>query len=131
MIRRPPRSTLFPYTTLFRSVAKLRRKASGPEQHRARHGLLQVRVAGNHGTPLARGELIERGGDREYAGGERIQRLEQIQPQRREHLVVARAPEVNAPARRSDALGEAPLERRLAVLVGELDAPLPARVALG
>src|SRR3712207_7261459 len=24
MIRRPPRSTLFPYTTLFRSVAKLR-----------------------------------------------------------------------------------------------------------
>src|SRR2546427_6814011 len=25
MIRRPPRSTLFPYTTLFRSVGKLRR----------------------------------------------------------------------------------------------------------
>src|SRR5256885_8000824 len=27
MIRRPPRSTLFPYTTLFRSVAPLRREA--------------------------------------------------------------------------------------------------------
>src|SRR5256885_9612092 len=27
MIRRPPRSTLFPYTTLFRSVANLRRRA--------------------------------------------------------------------------------------------------------
>src|SRR3712207_7156413 len=27
MIRRPPRSTLFPYTTLFRSVAELERRA--------------------------------------------------------------------------------------------------------
>src|SRR5258707_10755732 len=33
MIRRPPRSTLFPYTTLFRSVAGLRRTGSGPEGH--------------------------------------------------------------------------------------------------
>src|SRR3989454_7678627 len=31
MIRRPPRSTLFPYTTLFRSHAE-------PEQHAQRHG---------------------------------------------------------------------------------------------
>src|ERR1035438_4787376 len=33
MIRRPPRSTLFPYTTLFRSekVLELRRKVLGPE----------------------------------------------------------------------------------------------------
>src|SRR3712207_7225703 len=30
MIRRPPRSTLFPYTTLFRSVAGLDAKISGP-----------------------------------------------------------------------------------------------------
>src|SRR5947207_7798145 len=29
MIRRPPRSTLFPYTTLFRSVLSARRPASG------------------------------------------------------------------------------------------------------
>src|SRR2546427_1736914 len=28
MIRRPPRSTLFPYTTLFRSLERLRRPAS-------------------------------------------------------------------------------------------------------
>src|SRR5258705_804754 len=33
MIRRPPRSTLFPYTTLFRSV------------HLAGHGVVQKRVA--------------------------------------------------------------------------------------
>src|SRR3712207_6968128 len=29
MIRRPPRSTLFPYTTLFRSLAVVVRRASG------------------------------------------------------------------------------------------------------
>src|SRR5258708_31366219 len=29
MIRRPPRSTLFPYTTLFRSTTIMRKKASG------------------------------------------------------------------------------------------------------
>src|SRR5258708_26446847 len=38
MIRRPPRSTLFPYTTLFRSVQRLRRSvidhaALGQAQH--------------------------------------------------------------------------------------------------
>src|SRR3712207_8801776 len=32
MIRRPPRSTLFPYTTLFRSVRQLRRAPPGPAQ---------------------------------------------------------------------------------------------------
>src|SRR3712207_8924859 len=30
MIRRPPRSTLFPYTTLFRSVAHTRQPAADP-----------------------------------------------------------------------------------------------------
>src|SRR2546426_5907323 len=30
MIRRPPRSTLFPYTTLFRSLADVRRAPTGP-----------------------------------------------------------------------------------------------------
>src|SRR3989442_12743201 len=32
MIRRPPRSTLFPYTTLFRSAAGHRRAGSGAER---------------------------------------------------------------------------------------------------
>src|SRR2546426_12019699 len=31
MIRRPPRSTLFPYTTLFRSVERLNALGDGPE----------------------------------------------------------------------------------------------------
>src|SRR5438270_5169134 len=35
MIRRPPRSTLFPYTTLFRS--QLRRRAVGARARRQRH----------------------------------------------------------------------------------------------
>src|SRR5258708_28710930 len=34
MIRRPPRSTLFPYTTLFRS--KPRAQLAGPSSHRVR-----------------------------------------------------------------------------------------------
>src|SRR3712207_7163174 len=33
MIRRPPRSTLFPYTTLFRSAVRVRRP-HGPRRHR-------------------------------------------------------------------------------------------------
>src|SRR5205814_4633731 len=37
MIRRPPRSTLFPYTTLFRSVGSSRRCGRGcPQQRRSR-----------------------------------------------------------------------------------------------
>src|SRR3712207_7256092 len=39
MIRRPPRSTLFPYTTLFRSVQRVRRR------HVADRGLLGRRGA--------------------------------------------------------------------------------------
>src|SRR3712207_8116228 len=39
MIRRPPRSTLFPYTTLFRSNGEAR-KAAGPCPARRDHGSL-------------------------------------------------------------------------------------------
>src|SRR2546422_8290826 len=34
MIRRPPRSTLFPYTTLFRSPPRSQRGAAGPKRRR-------------------------------------------------------------------------------------------------
>src|SRR5215471_20893183 len=34
MIRRPPRSTLFPYTTLFRSPARRRERADDPRDRR-------------------------------------------------------------------------------------------------
>src|SRR5256885_12629852 len=40
MIRRPPRSTLFPYTTLFRSV--LREREVGPQHHEREHQVAGV-----------------------------------------------------------------------------------------
>src|SRR5258705_7694311 len=45
MIRRPPRSTLFPYTTLFRSVPVFAEQRRHPRQIRAAQGL-RHRVAG-------------------------------------------------------------------------------------
>src|SRR4051794_41300659 len=43
MIRRPPRSTLFPYTTLFRSHGSdLPRAADGPEPHRRAESVSQT-----------------------------------------------------------------------------------------
>src|SRR5687767_15246365 len=41
MIQRPPRSTLFPYTTLFRSACRYRRRASRPSSRRP----LELRLA--------------------------------------------------------------------------------------
>src|SRR2546429_6305965 len=38
MIRRPPRSTLFPYPTLFRSVRGLQSRAAGVDPRRALRG---------------------------------------------------------------------------------------------
>src|ERR1022692_5329355 len=49
MIRRPPRSTLFPYTTLFRSMSELMDSLSGRfifklEGHRPQQGILGSRM---------------------------------------------------------------------------------------
>src|SRR3712207_8490238 len=47
MIRRPPRSTLFPYTTLFRSIAgrrRGRRRQHAAEPGRYDHGTKEERV---------------------------------------------------------------------------------------
>src|SRR2546422_6705895 len=49
MIRRPPRSTLFPYTTLFRSVGGVRRR-----QLRDVRAILDV-ASGRHDTVLMQG----------------------------------------------------------------------------
>src|SRR5256885_11091174 len=53
MIRRPPRSTLFPYTTLFRSLRRIRRRhtargrlAVGPKTGNRAPGSLSGRQAG-------------------------------------------------------------------------------------
>src|SRR3712207_8133327 len=59
MIRRPPRSTLFPYTTLFRSDEGRRRGAGGgiwgPHPHTARR-------PSRHREPLGRGPHQRLGG---------------------------------------------------------------------
>src|SRR5258708_24032106 len=58
MIRRPPRSTLFPYTTLFRSAVHPVVMIGQPQDvHRVRGRLVELAV---HGTAL----LAERGVDR-------------------------------------------------------------------
>src|SRR3712207_8385072 len=55
MIRRPPRSTLFPYTTLFRSEVRLRlaRLAGAIERCVVRAGLGHTRVVERNGPPNA------------------------------------------------------------------------------
>src|SRR3989442_11862180 len=61
MIRRPPRSTLFPYTTLFRSVDELREHQGADqdqEQHRRGAGALEER--GAEGLQRERAALLER-----------------------------------------------------------------------
>src|SRR3989442_10357848 len=65
MIRRPPRSTLFPYTTLFRSVADervVRSAARGP----SRHGVwaARARARGRRRTLDAPDSRPTRGGER-------------------------------------------------------------------
>src|SRR5215472_8074160 len=59
----------------------------------------------------------------ERAGAQLRDGITQVQPQRGEHLVVARASEVNAPTGGAAACGQVSLERGLTVLVGELDVP--------
>src|SRR3712207_7684186 len=58
MIRRPPRSTLFPYTTLFRSTSSLPIRSSPP--HRLRRG--RTRAHGRN-RPAASAALAGHGAD--------------------------------------------------------------------
>src|SRR2546429_5160264 len=53
MIRRPPRSTLFPYTTLFRSRNGIERRRLG-QLHELRAGLPVGRAAVRRGSGLAK-----------------------------------------------------------------------------
>src|SRR3712207_7743394 len=63
MIRRPPRSTLFPYTTLFRSGRARRGAARGPPGHHTRTHMARPRqdpraacIAGRDGPTARRSE---------------------------------------------------------------------------
>src|SRR3712207_9324537 len=99
MIRRPPRSTLFPYTTLFRSAGERRRRgaqvarqpaqlvlADEPAQlARERLQGIQRRTARTHGGQRADGEPA----DGREGGVERIERSEEhtSELQSRQYLV--------------------------------------------
>src|SRR3712207_8374791 len=62
MIRRPPRSTLFPYTTLFRSLAEVVEGDDGPELS------LRAVVADLSGSVVLRGSATGSLGDAEGLG---------------------------------------------------------------
>src|SRR5256885_8335260 len=86
MIRRPPRSTLFPYTTLFRSVGE-RATAYAPEQRDAgpligkREHCTQTRGPGESGGPVV---------PRQY-GPDRDERLDTA-PRSEEHTSELQSP---------------------------------------
>src|SRR5256885_6763933 len=70
MIRRPPRSTLFPYTTLFRSNGDARKcETAGSGRERPRVAAAQE---------LRTTALAQVGGERGTLGSKRVQRREQI-----------------------------------------------------
>src|SRR5256885_15672864 len=112
MIRRPPRSTLFPYTTLFRSLAA--RELEPLEQERERHtDRRRQRHAGERDpqarpqrAPLARpGDerrdraAPDRVGDHDGDGGEDEPRQQQGERRAREPRAHARSSgNVNTPA---------------------------------
>src|SRR3989442_3316241 len=91
MIRRPPRSTLFPYTTLFRS--KINRAAEngfGPAPPVGVEGVDALRVA--LGGPLRHGRAVEKARAdgrvvRRHGGGGRRSEEHTSELQSRPHLV--------------------------------------------
>src|SRR3712207_8854924 len=86
MIRRPPRSTLFPYTTLFRSAAV-------PAAHRPAEGLAvrrQARARPLHGRgadrrPLPRADRRDAGREAVLAGARSEEHTSELQS--RQYLV--------------------------------------------
>src|SRR3989449_6673295 len=71
MIRRPPRSTLFPYTTLFRSRAARRRRPLSPLLNRHRRGLGEEAARLDH----VGGHTIHGGGQHELGWDGRLAEL--------------------------------------------------------
>src|SRR3712207_8150440 len=61
MIRRPPRSTLFPYTTLFRSVVQLGQLGLQPRADRHRARTARRRRLGDRGRRLEHVALVDVG----------------------------------------------------------------------
>src|SRR5205814_7109769 len=64
LTRRPPSSTLFPYTTLFRSVLRPRQSAGPALEESNREGELQPRPTARAGAPGPRARRARAGTDR-------------------------------------------------------------------
>src|SRR3712207_7338535 len=84
MIRRPPRSTLFPYTTLFRSAGAepaddRHRGEEDREGERAEGGRGAVPVDHRHAQPVVARALGERGGEHEQRSEEHTSELQSRQ----------------------------------------------------
>jgi hypothetical protein len=109
-------------------VDELRGKPSRPEPHRTRHCLLHVRVAGQGDLALLDGERLERRGYRMRTVGEFLDRIAQVQAQRREHLIVARTAGMQARAGLAHLASEQGLECGLSVLELERHGPVAARM---
>src|SRR3712207_8347049 len=60
MIRRPPRSTLFPYTTLFRSGERVLQGGEGGREPGVDDARLGRVLAGQRDDALRRGEVLDR-----------------------------------------------------------------------
>src|SRR3989441_9636200 len=63
MIRRPPRSTLFPYTTLFRSRLEHKRLLDAPDQPATELEVLLPRELAEHARPVADRPRVHRAGE--------------------------------------------------------------------
>ena len=73
-------------------------EATSPQSYAARHGLLQVRVAGQGQVRVAGSKTLQRLRHLLRACGHLAYGVPQIKPQRCEHLVVSRTPQMNAAA---------------------------------
>src|SRR3712207_8284482 len=100
MIRRPPRSTLFPYTTLFRSIPRLESRREGNPQTLAR-GLQAARRPG-----LARQGRLER----DRAGARSEEHTSELQS--RQYLACRLLLEQNKESRDKSTPGSTPIPSR-------------------
>src|SRR3712207_6944060 len=82
MIQRPPRSTLFPYTTLFRSRRPVRRRPAAAHLHRMPPHALHGRAGGAHPAAPVRADDQ---GDRPGVSGRSEEHTSELQS--RQYLV--------------------------------------------
>src|SRR3712207_8054509 len=74
MIRRPPRSTLFPYPTLFRSAVRAERPVVLPQRHRVDH---RARVARADGAVR---DLLHEGAQPGQLGPQVVVHVDEVLP---------------------------------------------------